>query len=336
MATLRKIVVSLFLLFSLTASASAAPVYAPPPPTAPHLKSYSQWGALWWTWAFGTPATNNPVLDTTGEHCAVGQLVPGTFFLAGTLDGTAVSRTCTVPVGDAFLIPILNKSYFAQQTDPPEQRTEDFVRAQVTCVETNPTLGLTVDGVAIANPKNLLEKSVLFSLSLPADNVFGVPAQVLSPSVDEGYYAFVEPLSAGSHSVHITSTSAACGTLQDSTYKLIVQGTVGSPVSCSGSQNITLNNVDIQSTGVALTVSGNCNVTINNSVLFGSTSAIVVHDQGHVIVNTSVVGGGPGAGGFAVSADGHGHVELRNSSVISPTSALGFAIISDSGGNTAF
>jgi hypothetical protein len=62
----------------------------------------------------------------------------------------------------------------------------------------------------------------------------------------------------------------------------------------------------------------------------------VVHDQGHVIVNTSVVGGGPGAGGFAVSADGHGHVELRSSAVISPTSAIGFAIISDSGGNSSF
>ena len=53
-------------------------------------------------------------------------------------------------------------------------------------------------------------------------------------------------------------------------------------------------------------------------------------------MNTSVVGGGPGAGGFAVTADGHGHVELRNSAVISPTSALGFAIISNSGGNVPF
>ena len=322
---------------SLTATATqAAPTFAPPPPTAPHLKTYSSWGALWWQWAVGTPAPQNPVTDTTGANCAVGQPVPGTFFLAGTLDGSMVFRNCTAPVGSAFLIPILNRSFFAQQTDPPAQRTEAFVRSQVTCVETAPVLSLTVDGVAIANPRALLEKSTLFSVNLPPNNVFGVPAQLLSPSVDEGYYAFVEPLSAGTHNVHISSSSTACGTMQDATYSLVVQGTVGTPRSCSGSQSLTLNNVDIQSTGVALTVSGNCNVTINNSVLFGSTAGIVIHDQGHVIVNTSVVGGGPGPGGFAVSADGHGHAELRNSSVISPNSALGFAIISDSGGNTGF
>jgi hypothetical protein len=336
MATLRTAVVSMLVLFSLTGVAGAAPTFAPPPPATPHLKGYPNWGALWWQWAIGTPVTNNPVLDTTGQNCAVNQPVPGTFFLAGTLDGSAVDRTCTVPIGSGFLIPILNNAAFAQQTDPPEQRTEAFLRSEVTCVETAPTLAVTVDGVALSNPQSLLEKSVLFSVNLPANNVFGVPAQLLNPSVDEGYYAFLEPLSAGSHTVHITSSSAACGSMQDATYNLIVQGTVGAPVTCSGNQQITLNNADIQSTGVALTVSGNCNVTINNGVLFGSTAGIVVHDQGHVIVNTSVVGGGPGAGGFAVSADGHGHVELRNSAVISPTSAIGFSIISNSGGNSSF
>jgi hypothetical protein len=324
-------------LVSLASAAGAAPTYAPPPPATAHLNSYSTWGALWSEWAYGTPAANNPVLDTTGANCAVGQPVPGTFFLAGTFDGSAVMRTCTVPVGDAFLIPILNGVEFAQQTDPPAQRTEAFLRGELSCFDTPPTLSLTVDGVALPNPQSYLEHSVVFSLNLPAGNVFGVPPQLLSPAVDAGYYAFVEPLSAGSHTVHFTASSPACGgATQDTTYKLIVQGTVGAPRTCSGNQQLTLNNVDIQTTGAALTVSGNCNVTINNSVLFGTTSAIVVHDQGHVVVNTSVVGGGPGAGGFAVSADGHGHVELRNSSVISPTSALGFAVISNSGGNTAF
>jgi len=316
--------------------AVAAPTFAPPPPTTPHLRSYSAWAALWEQWAFGTPAANNTVLDTTGADCAVNQPVPGVFFLAGTFDSSPVTRTCTVPVGTSFLIPILNAVFFAQQTDPPEQRTEAFVRSQVTCVETAPVLGLTVDGVALPNPQSFLEKSTLFSLNLPAGNVFGVPAQLLSPAADEGYYGFVEPLSAGSHTVHITASSAACGATQNATYNLIVQGTVGTPQSCSGNQQLNLTGADIQTTGVALTVSGNCNVTIRNSVLFGGTAAIVIHDQGHVIVDGSVIGGGPGAGGFAFSADGHGHGEVRNSAVLSPNSVLGFAVVSDSGGNTGF
>jgi hypothetical protein len=316
--------------------ALAAPIFAPTPPATPHLKSYPDWAALWQQWAVGTPADQNPVLDTTGANCAVNQPVPGVFFLAGTFTGAPVTRTCTVPVGTAFLIPILNAAFFAQQTDPPQQRTEAFVRSQVTCVEKAPSLSLVVDGQPLPNPHSYLEKSTLFAVDLPANNVFGVPAQLLSPAADEGYYAFVEPLTPGTHTVDITAASSACALAQDSTYNLVVQGTVGVPLSCSDNQQLNLHNVDIQTTGVALTVSGNCSVNVTGSVLFGGTAGIVIHDQGHVIVESSVVGGGPAAGGVAFSADGHGHGEYRNSAIISPVSVRGFAVVSDAGGNTSF
>jgi hypothetical protein len=311
-------------------AAVAAPIFAPPPPAKPHLKAYGDWAALWWQWAVGTPADVNPVLDQTGVNCAVNQPVPGVFLLAGSFSSGTLHRTCTVPVGTAFLIPMLNDAYFAQQTDPPAQRTEAFVRAQVTCVEQSPVLLLNVDGASLPNPVGMLEHSTLFSVSLPANNVFGVPPQLLSPSADEGYYGFVEPLAPGAHTVHITSSSG-CGITEDVTYTLNVQGTVGAPISCSGNQQLNLSGADIQASGVAITVAGNCNVHITNSVIWGGTSGIVIHDQGHVIVESSTLGGGT-----AVSADGHGHGELRNSSVISPVVATQFAIVSDSGGNVAF
>ncbi|HSU38906.1 MAG TPA: hypothetical protein VLJ38_05030 [Polyangiaceae bacterium] len=315
---------------ALSNAALAAPIFAPAPPTRPHLKAYGDWAALWWQWAVGTPAANNPVLDTTGANCAVNQPVPGVFFLAGSFSSGTIQRSCTVPVGTSFLIPMLNDAYFAQQTDPPAQRTEAFVRSQVTCVEQSPNLALSVDGVALANPKSYLEKSTLFSVNLPPDNVFGVPPQLLSPSADEGYYGFVEPLTPGAHTVHIASSSG-CGVTEDVTYTLNVQGTVGTPITCAGSQQIVLNNADIQTTGAAITVAGNCNITINNSVLWGGTAGIVIHDQGHVVVNGSVVGGGS-----AFVADGHGHGEYRNSAVISPVTVTQFAVVSNSGGNVAF
>lgn len=319
------------LLFSTPALAIT---FAPPPPATPHLKGYPQWGALWWQWVLQTPAPTNPATDPTGADCAVNQPVPGVFLLAGSLDGSVVNRTCTVPVGTAFLMPLINASAFAQQTDPPEQRTEAFQRSVVACIESpvpNP-LSIQVDGQQLQNPLALLEKSVVFSVNLPNDNVFGVPPQLLSPSVDEGWYAFVEPLTPGSHTLRVNASTAACGGFsQNVTYTLNVQGTVGTPVSCSGSQQITLNGADIQVNGVAVTVSGNCNVTIRNSMLWGGTAGIVIHDQGHVIVESSTVGGG-----FAFSADGHGHGEFRNSAVISPNSIRQFAVVSDSGGNVAF
>lgn len=318
-------------LTAVTGTALAQPVFAPPPPnTRPHLRPYSDWSALWWQWAVGTPANVNPVLDQTGANCAVNQPVPGVFFLAGSFVSASFTRTCTVPVGTAFLIPILNAAYFAQQTDPPEQRTEAFVRSQVHCVEQSPSLLLQVDGVSLANPTSFLEFSRIFSVNLPANNVFGVPPQLLSPSADEGFYGFVEPLAPGAHTVRIASSSG-CGVTEDVRYNLTVQGAVGTPRTCSGNQTLNLNNVDIQTTGVAVTVSGNCNVRITNSVIWGQTSGIVIHDQGHVIVENTVVGGGN-----AVFADGHGHGELRNSAVISPVVVRQFAVVSDSGGNVPF
>jgi hypothetical protein len=310
--------------------AAAAPVYAPAPPARPHLKPYSDWSALWWQWALETPASVNPVLDQTGANCAANQRVPGVFFLAGSFTSGTVQRTCSVPVGSALLVPILSATYLAQQTDPPEQRTEAFVRSQVTCVAESPSLLLSVDGVALANPTSYLEFSRIFSVNLPADNVFGAPPQLLSPAADEGYYGFVEPLSPGQHTVHIASSSG-CGITEDVTYTLNVQGTVGTPRSCSGTQQLNLTNVDIQTTGVALTVSGSCTVRVTGSTLWGGTSGIVIHDQGHVIVESSTVGGGK-----SVTADGHGHGELRNSAVISPVATSQFAVVSDSGGNVAF
>jgi hypothetical protein len=142
------------------------------------------------------------------------------------------------------------------------------VRSQVTCVEQSPSLTLTVDGVSLPNPVSYLEHSDLFSVNLPANNVFGASAQLLSPSADEGYYGFVEPLVPGSHTVHIASSSG-CGATEDVSYTLNVQGTVGNPISCSGFQTLNLNNIDIQATGVAITVSGNCSVQISNSVIWG-------------------------------------------------------------------
>jgi len=322
---------SLSLALTLVAGiAYGAPTFAPPPPATPHLKPYSTWAALWWRWAVGTPADVNPVLDTTGAHCAVNQPVPGVFFLAGSFASQTIIRSCSVPVGTALLIPMLNDAYFAQQTDPPDQRTEAFVRAQVHCVEQSPNLLLSVDGTPLANPVSYLEHSDLFSVNLPANNVFGAPPQLLSPSADEGYYGFVEPLAPGPHTIRIVSSSG-CGVTEDVTYHLLVQGTVGTPVSCSGNQTLNLDHVDIQSTSFALTVSGNCNVRVTNSVLWGASSAIVIHDQGHVIVESSVVGGGT-----SFTADGHGHGEYRNSAILNNVTTGPFAVVSDSGGNVRF
>jgi len=93
----------------LTVAAAALATHNPNPrvlprDSTPYGKSYAEWHAAWWKWAFETPADERPVLDETGEFCHVGQSGP-VWFLAGTASfggSGSVERTCTVPAGKAL------------------------------------------------------------------------------------------------------------------------------------------------------------------------------------------------------------------------------------------
>lgn len=195
-----------------------------PPSASPLGRPYREWSAAWWKWAWGTPPSISAVLDATGDRCASGQ-GDRVWFLAGSFSTDPVERHCTIPVGRPLLFPIINVAWGAFLNDPPETRTEEFMRAQLTCVEAA-ELAASIDGVPVTNLKQYLEKSILFDVQLPADNVLGltadvVPQLLLSPTVDEGYYLIVMPLAPGSHTLRWSA--AACGFTQDITYHLTVR-----------------------------------------------------------------------------------------------------------------
>jgi hypothetical protein len=193
----------------------------------PHGKSYSQWAAAWWKWAAETPASVNPVSDTTGQHCAQGQSGQ-VWFLAGSFTSAPVTRTCTVPKGKALFFPLLNKFYGAFLNDPPEQQAEAFLRSQVACIADAAFTQVTIDGGAVSNPRQYQEQSVLFDIFLPEDNIFGateadIPELKMTPNADRSFYLFVSPLKPGTHMLRWQGSSAACGFSQDITYHLTVQ-----------------------------------------------------------------------------------------------------------------
>jgi hypothetical protein len=194
-----------------------------PPQSRPHGKSYSEWAAAWWQWALTIPVSSNPVLDLTGEHCAENQS-DHVWFLAGAFNaGEPVTRECTIPAGQALVLPLINFAYFAFPEDPPETRTEEFARAQVACAEEATFALVEIDGVPVRDPGRYFEQSVVFEVVLQEDNLFGFPAGfTLSPSVDAGYYLFLTPLPPGEHTIHWQVTSG-CGFGQDITYHLTVR-----------------------------------------------------------------------------------------------------------------
>jgi hypothetical protein len=199
--------------------------------TKPAGQTYGRWAAEWWQWAFGIPAAVNPVTDTTGEHCAQRQ-VDEVWFLAGSFSPDPAVRTCEIPAGKSLFFPLINNFAGAFLNDPPEERTEAFVRAGARC--TVPAqISVSIDGFTVPKPTRFFtgasgSQSPIFNVQLPPGNLVGdettVPELVLSPSAEQGYYLFVRPLRPGPHTIRWIASGCTPGNLQDITYRLTVVG----------------------------------------------------------------------------------------------------------------
>lgn len=230
-----KLILPLGLAISIHAVGPAAADSVPrvaPIFSKPGGQTYGRWAAEWWQWALGVPADKNPVIDTTGEHCAERQ-VDDTWFLAGSFGSAPIVRECSIPEGKSLFFPLINNLYGAFLNDPPEQRTEEFVREQAECafpVE----LSAEIDHFKIRRLDRFFtgksgSQSPFFNVQLPPENVTGldedaIPELVLSPSAEQGYYLFVRPLSLGEHTVRWRAEGCqAADFVQDITYNLTIE-----------------------------------------------------------------------------------------------------------------
>ncbi|MBC6446647.1 signal protein [Actinokineospora xionganensis] len=90
---------------------TTGPAEPPPPSPTGERGSALDEAAIqtaWWTWAAGSPPATNPVMDLTGEDCAVDQPATGPWFLAGTFGETA-TRRCAAPAGRMLVAPVVNR-----------------------------------------------------------------------------------------------------------------------------------------------------------------------------------------------------------------------------------
>ena len=224
------LMVAAILFSASSAEAGDGKVVLAPINSVPEGQTYGRWAAQYWQWAVGTPAAENPVLDPTGQYCAQRQ-VDRVWFLAGTFGpGTAV-RSCDIPAGKALFFPLINNAYFAFLSDPPEQRTEKYVRSQAKCTEPA-QISVSIDGSKVAGPQRFFtapsgSESPIFNVQLPPGNIFGadettIPELLLSPSAEQGYYLFLYPLSPGKHTIRWVASGCTAGGLQDITYNLAV------------------------------------------------------------------------------------------------------------------
>src|SRR5262245_45706748 len=96
---------------ALAIALGCAAVAAPAVAQFQNDDSLKELSAQCWQWALSIPAATNPVLDTNGQFCMVGQRGP-VWFLAGTFVPGQTVRSCSIPEGVDLFFPVINQAFY--------------------------------------------------------------------------------------------------------------------------------------------------------------------------------------------------------------------------------
>lgn len=187
--------------------------------------SIADLSADWWKWAMSSPNEINPVRDTSGVHCDIGQR-GSVWFLAGGFGSSKIKRSCVIPEGRYLFFPVINMAYW------PSQENNGFTceQAKSNAAVNNETaidLFVELDGVAVKDPKTFrvsTEKCFdIFDWMPTAIKPFNA-----YPSASDGYWILLNPLKSGKHTIKFggrynNSSSAYGRNLQDIEYEITVK-----------------------------------------------------------------------------------------------------------------
>ena len=194
--------------------------------------AFPQLSGEWWQWVLSIPPSINPLLDTTGENCMVGQHGT-TWFLAGSWVSGPVTRECDIPQGATLFFPVINEINFDTpgQCGQGDPLSSSYYRGlSAAFVNGAANLSVTLDGQSVGPMHRTL--SQVFEVVLPDDNIFAgacapdLTGGIYSPAVDDGFYVRLNPMAVGSHRLHIHAENPTAGFALDITYNLNVMPVV--------------------------------------------------------------------------------------------------------------
>ena len=178
--------------------------------------TYGEFAKAWQQTMLPIATPLNPQNDSSGANCQGGK-TPQVFFLAGSLTGTPVTRSCTVPATTPIFFPIINAECSTLE-QPPFFGATDAARAQ--CAKTLidgvsiGSLKVTLDGKAVANLGKFRAASPPYDFTVPlatppafAGNILGVPGPASGRSVTDGFWVLLKPLARGNHVIHFEATA---------------------------------------------------------------------------------------------------------------------------------
>jgi hypothetical protein len=166
----------------------------------PFSKSWERWAASWCIWLLSIPKKENPSLDRTGKYCSLNQNNQNVWFLTGTFGNIKqIKRRCVLPSWKAIFFPILVKEdSFAEDSDLATEA--DLIKRCEQATNRLINIEASIDDQKIVHLENYRARSEVFDLTFPKDNVYNVRPG-LTRSVCDGYWLFIKPLPAGTHSI---------------------------------------------------------------------------------------------------------------------------------------
>lgn len=184
-----------------------------PPDSTPYGKTYGEWSAKHWQWTYSLRPAHHPLLDTA--MCSAGQsgkvwFLGGTYATTVDPNGVVVGeadRICTVPQDTALFFPVIDAEC---STLEGNGATEQELRTCATFLQDHAHgLRVTIDGIRIKNLSTYRTQSPLFTFGpLPKNNLLGAPKGSTSPAVSDGVFLMLEPLSKGTHTIHLHSAAS--------------------------------------------------------------------------------------------------------------------------------
>ncbi len=221
----------------IAANSGSTQTMVVPPGERVFGRSYGEWTAAWWQWAYGIPVPSNPLFDETGSLCSSGQSGP-VWFLAGVFNatGTAVRNACVVPAGKVLLVPVLNgECSNVEGNGTTEAEWRACAAAQMDLAV---DVAANLDGAPVPDIASYRVQSPrAYRLTLPDNNIlqlfgYDAPAGSCMPtgpgctryrSFADGYYVMLAPPSPGPHTIHVHGAIPTFGFTLDVTYHLKVQ-----------------------------------------------------------------------------------------------------------------
>jgi hypothetical protein len=199
-----------------------------PPSERSFALSYGEWGARWYQYHFEIPADQNPIFDSTGKDCALGQWGP-VFFLVGAFGGKVTRSQCEVPAGTGLFFPIINIACAIPDDGNTPAAIVQVCSPAIDAVDTN-SLFVTIDGTNVPNLRTF-RASEFFSFTGAIPGPESTACTGATPhcyegfrdtAFTDGYWMMLQPLPIGHHTVRFGGAIPSFGFKLDVTYQLKV------------------------------------------------------------------------------------------------------------------